>query len=181
MALKRVKNWKKRPGLDCIHMHGFWLKYFQFQFSLSTLMVLSLQQVHESLLPLLLYGRTSLVMKNVAKGNTVNNYCPITCLSSLWKFFSRIPYSLNFLRVKIFADFVVLSQTVKILTLKYVSKYTFSLRNTLSPQKFYPKDSSTAKFSLSKILGYKVIYQMIYLHLESNELLVVEQKGRSLR
>ena len=47
-------------------------------------------------------------------------------------------YNLNFWRVKIFTDFVVLSQTVKFLTSKYLSKHTFSLRNALSLQKFYP-------------------------------------------
>ena len=51
---------------------------------------------------------------------------------------TQVLYSLNFSRMKIFADFTVLSQTVKILTLKYLSKHAFSLRNTLSPQKFYP-------------------------------------------
>ena len=46
--------------------------------------------------------------------------------------FLGVLYSLNFLRVKIFVDFVVLSQTVKFLTSKYLSKQTFSLRNALS-------------------------------------------------
>ena len=50
-----------------------------------------------------------------------------------------VPYSLNFSRVKIFADFEVLSQTVKILASKYLSKHTFSLRNGLNPRKFYPR------------------------------------------
>ena len=35
-----------------------------------------------------------------------------------------------------FVDFAVLSQTVKILTLKYISKHIFSLRNAVSPHKF---------------------------------------------
>ena len=46
--------------------------------------------------------------------------------------------------MKIFADFVVLSQTVKILTSKYLSKYTFNLRNLFSLQKFYPRIRKSA-------------------------------------
>ena len=72
------------------------------------------------------------------------------------------PYSLNFSRVKIFADFAVLSQTVKILTLKYLSKHTFSLRNALSLQKFYlgiKKSGSTTKlFTLEKFRLYGILY-----------------------
>ena len=71
---------------------------------------------------------------------------------------SYIPYSLNFSRVKIFADFEVLSQIVKILALKYLSKHTFSLRNALSLQKFYPRirksGSATKIFTLKKFRLY---------------------------
>ena len=48
-------------------------------------------------------------------------------------------YSLNILRIKDFADFVVLSQTVKTLNSKYLPKHAFSLRKALSPQKFILK------------------------------------------
>ena len=77
--------------------------------------------------------------------------CPLRCYMLL--------YSLNFSRVKIFTDFAVLSQTVKILTSKYLSKHTFSLRNTLSPQKLYlgiKKSGSTMKLFTLKNLGYMV-------------------------
>ena len=50
-----------------------------------------------------------------------------------------ILYSLNVLREKLFADFMVLSQAVKISTSKCLAKYTFSLRNTLSLQKIISK------------------------------------------
>ena len=33
----------------------------------------------------LLAGRTVLIMKNKAMGNVPSNYCPITCLSNVWK------------------------------------------------------------------------------------------------
>ena len=72
------------------------------------------------------------------------------------------PYSLNFSRVKIFADFAVLSHKVKILTSKYLSKHTFSLRNALSLQKFYleiKKSGSTTKlFTLEKFRLYGILY-----------------------
>ena len=57
----------------------------------------------------------------------------------MYVFKRKLPYSLNFSRVKIFAEFKVLSQAVKIIALKYLSKHTFSLRNALNPQKFYPR------------------------------------------
>ena len=70
-----------------------------------------------------------------------------------------ISFSLNFSRAKIFAGFAVLSQTIKILASKYLSRHTFSLRNALSLWKFYPgvkKSGSTVKISPPKNLGYTV-------------------------
>ena len=40
----------------------------------------------------------------------------------------NILFSLNFYRIKVFTDFVVISQTVKNLTSKYLSKHTFCLK-----------------------------------------------------
>ena len=82
-ALRTVRNWMS-PGPDCIH--GYWLTYFHsvhpvllryFNSFLST--------GGATLEPSLLAGRTTLIMKNVAKGSVPNNYCPITCLSTIWK------------------------------------------------------------------------------------------------
>ena len=78
-------------------------------------------------------------------------------------FFKRkLPYSLNFSRVKIFADFEVLSQTMKIIALKYLFKHTFSLRNALNPRKFYSrirKSGWAAKiFTLKKFRLYGIVY-----------------------
>ena len=39
----------------------------------------------------------------------------------------------KYFKDKIFANFVVLSQAMKFLTSKYLSKHTFCLRNALSP------------------------------------------------
>ena len=77
----------------------------------------------------------------------------------------QIPYSLNILRIKNFTDFAVLSETVKIVTLNYLSKHAISLRNVLSPQKFNPeirKCGSKAKiFTLEifRLYGIKYIIQ----------------------
>ena len=35
------------------------------------------------------YGRTALCQKDPAKGNAVDNYCPIRCLPLMWKLFYR--------------------------------------------------------------------------------------------
>ena len=44
----------------------------------------------DSLTAGLLAGRTSLIIKDVAKGSAPSNFRPITCLSSVWKLFSSI-------------------------------------------------------------------------------------------
>ena len=61
--------------------------------------------------------------------------------------------------MKIFTDFEVSSQRVKILALKYLSKHTLSLRNALNLQKFHPrirKSGSAAKIFTLENLGYTV-------------------------
>ena len=77
----------------------------------------------------------AVVIKGAAKHQVVTKQIDLS--------YHDLLYSLNFSREKIFTDFMVLSQTVKILTIKYLSKHlpehTFSLRNALSPQKIVPK------------------------------------------
>ena len=54
--------------------------------------------------------------------------------------YTSIKYSPTvYFEVKMFADFVVLSQTVKTLSSKYLPKHAFGLRNALSPQYFILK------------------------------------------
>jgi len=85
-AVKRIHNWKS-PGPDCIH--GFWLKHLR---SLHPVMLKFFNSFistgGDSLPANLLTGRTTLIIKDVTKGNIPNNYRPITCLSSVWKLFS---------------------------------------------------------------------------------------------
>lgn len=40
--------------------------------------------------PTLVAGRTVLIIKNLAKGNVLENFRPITCLSMVWKFLTSI-------------------------------------------------------------------------------------------
>ena len=61
--------------------------------------------------------------------------------------------------MKIFTDFIVLTQTVKVLTLKYLSKHASNIRNAWSLQKFHleiKKSGLIAKFLPSQYLGYIV-------------------------
>ena len=89
-AIKKVRNWKS-PGLDCVQ--GFWLKHFTSLHSvLRSFFNDLLSSGGASLDPSLVKGRTVLLLKNPSKGNTPDNYRPITCLSVVWKLLTSIIY-----------------------------------------------------------------------------------------
>ena len=84
--LQKMANWKA-PGPDGIHT--FWLKQFA---SLHNKIAHYLQQALDTgLTPnILTQGRTVLIQKDPNKGTMPTNYCPITCLPTLYKLFAGI-------------------------------------------------------------------------------------------
>ena len=93
-AVKKVRNWKS-PGLDCVQ--GFWLKHFTSLHSvLRSFFNDLLSSGGATLDPSLVKGRTVLLLKNPSKGNTPDNYRPITCLSVVWKLMTIIIYQIYF-------------------------------------------------------------------------------------
>ena len=83
-------------GLDCVQ--GFWVKYFS---SLHPILMSFFNKLllggGANLDPSLVRGRTVLILKNPSKGNTPDNYRPITCLSVVWKLLTSIIYQkINF-------------------------------------------------------------------------------------
>lgn len=79
--LKQMQNWKS-PGPDFIH--NFWLK------KLSAIHGRLLRHLQSALdngttPPFLTAGRTTLLIKDRAKGPIPSNFRPITCLPSMWK------------------------------------------------------------------------------------------------
>ena len=89
-AVKKIRNWKS-PRLDCVQ--GFWVKYFS---SLHPILVSFFNDLLSdggaSLDPSLVRGRTVLILKNPSKGNSPDNFRPITCLSVVWKLLTSIIY-----------------------------------------------------------------------------------------
>ena len=74
-------------------MQGFWLKHFTSLHSvLRSIFNDLLSSGGANLAPSLVKGRTVLLLKNPSKGNTPDNYRPITCLSVVWKLLTSIIY-----------------------------------------------------------------------------------------
>ena len=85
-ALKKLSNWKA-PGPDFVQ--GFWIKNFT---SLHAQLAKTLEKcLQEGEVPQwMTRGRTVLIQKDKAKGNTPSNYRPITCLPLTWKLLTKI-------------------------------------------------------------------------------------------
>ena len=86
MMVKKIPNWKA-PGPDMVQ--GYWFKNF-------TSMHIRLKDhyidcVQNGQIPTwMTKGRTILIQKDKAKGNTSSNYRPITCLPIVWKILTGI-------------------------------------------------------------------------------------------
>ena len=84
---RKMPNWKA-PGKDKVQ--GFWIK------SMANLHERIAEQLNKILigeneLPgWMTYGHTILCQKDVSKGNTVENYRPITCLPLMWKLLTGV-------------------------------------------------------------------------------------------
>ena len=84
--MKRIPNWKA-AGPDGVQ--GFWMKNFS---SLHKTICDQLQEcMNAGNVPMwMTKGRTTLILKDVDKGNIVTNFRPITCLPLMWKLLTGI-------------------------------------------------------------------------------------------
>ena len=84
--LGRMPNWKS-PGPDLVQ--GFWLKSFS---SLHERVRLQLKEcLDKGFVPsCLTRGRTSLLQKDMSKGNVASNYRRLTCLPLMWKLLTGV-------------------------------------------------------------------------------------------
>ena len=84
---RKMPNWKA-PGKDKVQ--GFWIKSMT---NLHERIAAQLNKIliGENELPgWMTYGHTILCQKDVSKGNVVENYRPITCLSLMWKLLTGV-------------------------------------------------------------------------------------------
>ena len=84
--IRRTANWKA-PGPDGVP--GYWIKNFT---SLHGRITEQLNKcLREGKVPgWMTTGRTILLVKDVEKGNEVDNYRPITCLPLIWKLLTGV-------------------------------------------------------------------------------------------
>ena len=80
---KKVPNWKS-PGKD--DLQGYQIKTFSNLHEQIAVQTKKILMEDDSLPAWMTHGRTVLFQKDPRKGNAVENYCPITCLSLMWKF-----------------------------------------------------------------------------------------------
>ena len=82
---RKMPNWKA-PGHDGVQ--GFWVKRLDNMHKrIATQLNLILEGTKE-IPSWMTYGRTVLCQKDAAKGNSVENFRPITCLPLMWKLFT---------------------------------------------------------------------------------------------
>ena len=89
----RIKNWKS-PGPD--GLHGFWIKQFKLLHSRLCTSLNDILCSRSSVDAWLLEGQTTLIIKNHSHGAIPSKDCPVTCLSTLLKFFSFIVSELTY-------------------------------------------------------------------------------------
>ena len=84
---RKMSNWKA-PGPDGVK--GFWIKKLTSCHKAIAEQLNTMLNGNEDIPEWLTKGRTVLCLKDVAKGNAVDNYRPISCLPLMWKLFTGI-------------------------------------------------------------------------------------------
>ena len=84
--LRKMKNWEA-PSPD--GLQGFWIKRFVSCHERVTEQLQGSLKMNDTP-DWLTRGRTTLIIKDKAKGNDVANFSPITCLPLMWKLFTGI-------------------------------------------------------------------------------------------
>ena len=79
---RKMPNWKA-PGKDGVE--SYWIENFSSLHERIAVQTIKILMGDDSLPAWMIHGRTVLCQKDPRKGNTVENYCPITCLPLMWK------------------------------------------------------------------------------------------------
>ena len=84
---KKMPNWKS-PGKDGVQ--GYWIKNLSNLHERISDQLNSILMGTNALPEWLTHGCTVLCQKDPSKGNSVENYRPVTCLPMMWKLLTRI-------------------------------------------------------------------------------------------
>ena len=84
---KKMSNWKS-PGSDGVQ--GYWIKRFSECHTKIAEQLNNLFSDDQVIPEWLTKGRMVLCLKDIAKGNAVDNYRPISCLTLMWKLLTGI-------------------------------------------------------------------------------------------
>ena len=79
---RKIPNWKA-PGRDSVQ--GYWIKNLSSLHKCVSSQMNRILMGEDDLPEWMTHGRTLLCQKDPGKGNTADNYQPITCLPLLWK------------------------------------------------------------------------------------------------
>ena len=84
---RKIPNWKAQGRYG---VQGFWIKKLANLHERTAFQLNKILNGNEQLPDWLTNGRTVLCHKDRTKGNTVNNYRPISCLPLIWKLLTGI-------------------------------------------------------------------------------------------
>ena len=84
---RKMPNWKA-PGHDVVE--GFWIKRLDKVHGCIATQLNEILEGTKEIPARMTYGRTVLCQKDAAKGNSVENFRPITCLPLMWKLLTGI-------------------------------------------------------------------------------------------
>ena len=84
---RKIPNWIA-PGRDGVQ--GFWIKKLTNLHERTAFILNKILNGNQQLADWLTYERTILCQKDRTKGNTIDNYWPISCLPLLWKLLAVI-------------------------------------------------------------------------------------------
>ena len=87
MQCRKMPNWKA-PGLDGVQ--GFWIKYLTSCYQKIADQMEKILNDEDELPEWMTSGRTVLCVKDTTKGNSADNFRPITCLPLMWKLMTGI-------------------------------------------------------------------------------------------
>ena len=83
----KMPNWKT-PGKD--GLQGYWIKNLSNLHERIAVQTNKIFMGDNSLPAWMAYGRTALCQKDPRNGNSVENYCPITCPQLVWKLLTGV-------------------------------------------------------------------------------------------
>ena len=84
---RKIPNWKA-PGRDGVQ--GYWIKNLSSLYEHVSSQINGILMGEDDLPEWMTHGRTVLCQKDLQKGNTADNYRPITCLPLMWKLLTGV-------------------------------------------------------------------------------------------